>query len=150
MNTEKEKRIEFLKKEIEKQITDAEYDALKEELKKLLYKDYNNEEIEDGTLNSVGYTILDEFKKVEHKLPMISLNNGFSEEDLKNLMKDVIDYNLYLFINVIIYYICCFLKKIVYNSCILIIYLYLCQKMKIQYKMKNQWLEINQIQKRYQ
>ena len=44
MNTEKEKRIEFLKKEIEKHneayykndsplITDAEYDALKEELK---------------------------------------------------------------------------------------------------------------------
>ena len=94
MNTEKEKRIEFLKKEIEKHneayykndsplITDAEYDALKEELKKLLHKDYNNEEIEDDTLNSVGYTILDEFKKVEHKLPMISLNNGFSEEDLK-------------------------------------------------------------------
>ena len=89
MNTEKEKRIEFLKKEIEKHneayytndsplITDAEYDALKEELKQLLGKDSNDE-----ILNSVGYTILDEFKKVEHKLPMISLNNGFSEEDLK-------------------------------------------------------------------
>lgn len=94
MDAEKQKRIEYLKKEIKKHneayykndsplITDAEYDALKEELKKLLYKDYNNEEIKDDTLNSVGYAVLDEFSKVEHKIPMISLNNGFNEEDLQ-------------------------------------------------------------------
>lgn len=90
MNMEKIGRIEFLRKEILKHneayytndaplITDAEYDSLKEELKHLLGENSN-----DDIINSVGYKILDEFKKVEHKVPMISLNNGFSEEDLRD------------------------------------------------------------------
>lgn len=83
-------RIEFLKKEILKHneayykndsplISDGEYDALKEELKKLL-----GSEADDDVLNLVGYKIKDEFQKVIHKTPMISLNNGFSSQDLED------------------------------------------------------------------
>ena len=67
---EKQDRIEFLKKEILKHneayykndaplITDAEYDALKHELKDLLGENSNDE-----VLNLVGYKVLDGFKKV--------------------------------------------------------------------------------------
>ena len=87
---EKQDRIEFLKKEILKHneayykndaplITDAEYDALKHELKDLLGKNSNDE-----VLNLVGYKVLDGFKKVEHKELMISINDGFNEEDIQN------------------------------------------------------------------
>ena len=87
---EKQDRIEFLKKEILKHneayykndaplITDAEYDALKHELKDLLGENSNDE-----VLNLVGYKVLDGFKKVEHKELMISINDGFNEEDIQN------------------------------------------------------------------
>jgi DNA ligase (NAD+) len=64
-------------------MTDAEYDKLKEELKQL----QNKENIEISILDEVGYTVLDEFKKSEHKIPMISLNNGFSFEDVKEFIE---------------------------------------------------------------
>ena len=85
----KQNRINYLKSEILKHneayyknnnplITDAEYDELKKELKSLLNEDYNDE-----VLSSVGYAVLDEFKKVEHKQLMISINDGFNELDIK-------------------------------------------------------------------
>ncbi len=90
MDKQKQERIDYLKKEILKHneayykndsplISDAEYDELKEELKKLV-----GDSMDDEVLNLVGYKVLDEFQKVEHRIPMISLNNGFDEEDLKD------------------------------------------------------------------
>ncbi|MDD2839805.1 MAG: NAD-dependent DNA ligase LigA [Rickettsiales bacterium] len=84
---EKQQRIEFLKKEILKHngayykndkplVSDAEYDALKHELKNLVGE-------EDEVVNLVGYKVLDEFKKVEHKQLMISIQDGFSKEDVE-------------------------------------------------------------------
>ncbi|MDR1498940.1 MAG: NAD-dependent DNA ligase LigA [Rickettsiales bacterium] len=60
-------------------MTDGEYDRLKLELGRLeeKYPQYRT-----GILDSVGYKILDSFSKVQHSLPMISLNNGFSPEDV--------------------------------------------------------------------
>ncbi len=65
-------------------ITDAEYDKLKTELKNLeeLYPEYKT-----GILDNVGYKVLDAFKKVEHSVPMISLNNGFSKEDVEDFIE---------------------------------------------------------------
>jgi DNA ligase (NAD+) len=88
---EKQNRIEFLKKEILKHneayykndkplITDAEYDRLKQELKSLVGDD-------DSILNLVGYKVLDEFKKVEHKQLMISIQDGFSELDIEDFIE---------------------------------------------------------------
>ena len=93
MDIQKQARIDYLKAEILKHneayygkdnplITDAEYDALKHELKELLGEDSNDE-----VLNLVGYKVLDTFKKVEHKQLMISINDGFSEEDIKNFIE---------------------------------------------------------------
>lgn len=93
MDIQKQARIDYLKAEILKHneayygkdnplITDAEYDALKHELKELLGEDSNDE-----VLNLVGYKVLDAFKKVEHKQLMISINDGFSEEDIKNFIE---------------------------------------------------------------
>ena len=88
---EKQERIEFLKKEILKHneayykndnplISDAEYDALKHELIDLVGED-------DEVVKLVGYKVLDEFKKVEHKQLMISIQDGFNEEDIKNFIE---------------------------------------------------------------
>ncbi len=90
MDKQKQERIDYLKKEILKNneayykndaplITDAEYDTLKHELKDLLGENSNDE-----VLNLVGYKVLDGFKKVEHKELMISINDGFNEEDIQN------------------------------------------------------------------
>jgi NAD-dependent DNA ligase len=57
----------------------TKYDELKEELKRLV-----GDNPDDDVLSLVGYKVLDEFQKVEHKIPMISLNNGFSKEDLQD------------------------------------------------------------------
>ena len=62
-------------------ITDAEYDKLKNELK-TLEEQYPEFKKKDSPTDLVGYKILDSFSKVRHKLPMLSLNNGFSNEDV--------------------------------------------------------------------
>lgn len=88
---EKQERIEFLKKEILRHneayykndnplISDAEYDALKHELIDLVGED-------DEVVKLVGYKVLDEFKKVEHKQLMISIQDGFSKEDIENFIE---------------------------------------------------------------
>jgi len=93
MDKKTQERIEYLKKEILRHneayykndaplITDAEYDELKQELKKLL-----GDDSDDEVLNLVGYKVLDEFKKVEHKELMISINDGFSEADIKSFIQ---------------------------------------------------------------
>ncbi|GMO56311.1 MAG: hypothetical protein Ta2D_00980 [Rickettsiales bacterium] len=61
-------------------ISDAEYDELKQKYKELAGED-------DEFLQNVGYTILDEFSKIEHRIPMISLGNGYDKEDLEDFVK---------------------------------------------------------------
>ncbi|MES2677576.1 MAG: NAD-dependent DNA ligase LigA [Pseudomonadota bacterium] len=69
-------------------ISDAEYDALKQELTKL--EDENPEyKIIDDLFSKVGAQPLDEFAKVVHKKPMLSLANGFEAEDIADFMERI-------------------------------------------------------------
>ena len=64
-------------------VSDSEYDRLMQELMRLeeMYKD-------EASLNSptkrVGGKINESFKKITHELPMLSLSNVFTEEDIIN------------------------------------------------------------------
>lgn len=62
-------------------ISDAEYDRLFEELKKL---EKENPEIItlDSPTQRVGAAPLKEFTQVQHKIPMLSLENAFTSEDV--------------------------------------------------------------------
>ncbi len=69
-------------------ISDAEFDKLMEKLKKL---ESENPELYDENSPSVkvGGDILNKFEKIEHKLPMFSLDDGFSEGDIVEFDKRV-------------------------------------------------------------
>jgi len=62
-------------------VSDAEYDALMKELVKL---ESENPQYDDPFSPSkrVGGGISEEFKKIEHEYPMLSLGNAFDESDL--------------------------------------------------------------------
>ena len=62
-------------------ITDQEYDDYYHELEKLEH-DYPELVREDSPTKRVGGKVIDEFKKVEHKIPMMSLGDIFSEEEV--------------------------------------------------------------------
>ena len=65
------------------EIEDFEYDNLMKELIKL---EEENPELKrnDSTSNRVGGKPLDKFEQVVHKIPMLSLSNAYSWEDLKD------------------------------------------------------------------
>src|SRR5690349_17819063 len=90
-------RIDFLCAEIEHhnrlyyeadspEISDAEYDALFKELKNL---ENNFPELirEDTPTARVGGRALEKFQQVTHRLPMLSLDNAFDEEDIDEFDK---------------------------------------------------------------
>ncbi|MFW6318657.1 MAG: NAD-dependent DNA ligase LigA [Bacillota bacterium] len=64
-------------------ISDVEYDKLLRELIDLedTHPEYKTQ---DSPTQRVGGKILDEFEKVEHTIPMLSLSNAFSEDELKD------------------------------------------------------------------
>ena len=87
-------RIEKLRKLIEQynyeyhtldkpSVSDAEYDRLMNELISL---EKSNPQIDSSTspTQRVGGKVLDEFVKITHKRPMLSLANAYNEEDLIN------------------------------------------------------------------
>lgn len=65
------------------QISDTEYDTLYKQLEKL---EENHPEyiLENSPTQRVGDRVLDEFEKIIHKVPMLSLSNTFSTEDLRD------------------------------------------------------------------
>lgn len=65
------------------QISDTEYDTLYKQLEKLEEK-YPEYILENSPTQRVGDKILDEFEKITHKVPMLSLSNTFSTEDLRD------------------------------------------------------------------
>ncbi|HBB49795.1 TPA: DNA ligase (NAD(+)) LigA [Candidatus Nomurabacteria bacterium] len=97
--TEAQKRIKKLRKEIARfrnayhtqnapNVTDDIYESLTRELKKLLqeypeYADVNAEE------NRVAGKPLDKFVKVKHRTRMLSLNDVFSEKELRDWEKRI-------------------------------------------------------------
>ena len=90
---EAKKRIEKLKEEINHhrymyhvldklEISDAAFDTLKNELEELELQ-YPDLVTPDSPTQRVGGEALDEFKKVEHAVPMLSLNDAFGQEEIK-------------------------------------------------------------------
>jgi DNA ligase (NAD+) len=97
---EAKKRIGVLKKEIEKYryayhvlnqslIPDEALDSLKKELFDL-EQQYPELITSDSPTQRVGGEPLKFFRKVKHQVPMISLNDAFSEEDMKDWYERII------------------------------------------------------------
>ena len=63
-------------------ITDQEYDKYVRELF-LLEEQYPEFVRDDSPTKRVGGKVLDEFKKITHKIPMMSLSNVFNEEEIR-------------------------------------------------------------------
>ncbi len=72
-------------------VSDSEYDNLKSDIldleKKFKFLYHKN-----SPSQSVGYRPSKNFKKVAHKVPMLSLSNAFSEDDLLNFEKRIINF----------------------------------------------------------
>ena len=72
-------------------VNDDQYDKLKSEIL-LLEKKYKFLKNKNSPSKIVGYKPSKNFKKVLHRVPMLSLSNAFSEEDLINFEKRIINY----------------------------------------------------------
>jgi len=72
------------------QVTDAEYDRLFAELKKL-EADYPELVTPDSPTQRVGSAPLDKFTQITHAMPMLSLDNVFDEAELTAFNKRVLD-----------------------------------------------------------
>ena len=72
-------------------ISDSEYDDLKKEIL-FLEKKYSFLNNRNSPSKIVGFKPSKNFKKVNHKVPMLSLSNAFSEDDLINFEKKITNY----------------------------------------------------------
>jgi DNA ligase (NAD+) len=72
-------------------IEDQEYDKLKNKIL-LLEKEYPFLRDSNSPSLKVGHKPSKNFKKVTHKVPMLSLGNAFSENDLNNFEKKILNY----------------------------------------------------------
>jgi len=103
-------KIEELRKKLEQhnkkyyvnnkpEISDHKYDRLMDELKKL-EEAHPELVVPDSPTQKVGGQVLKEFKTVEHRVPMLSIDNTYSPEEImkfdervkKNLEVDKLDY----------------------------------------------------------
>ena len=83
-------------------VSDQKYDSLKKKIIDLekIYKFLNNKR---SPTKIVGFKPSKNFKKVKHKVPMLSLGNAFNEEDLKNFEKKIFNFLSLKEINIIDY-----------------------------------------------
>ena len=72
-------------------ISDSEYDDLKKEIIDL-EKKYKFLDHEKSPSKIVGFKPSKNFKKIKHKVPMLSLSNAFDENDLINFEKKIKNY----------------------------------------------------------
>ena len=72
-------------------VSDNLYDDLKKEIIEL-EKKYSFLKSKDSPQIIVGHRPSKNFKKVAHKIPMLSLANAFTEEDLKNFEKKIFNF----------------------------------------------------------
>tara|TARA_Y100000591_G_scaffold321412_1_gene336403 strand:- start:444 stop:2474 length:2031 start_codon:yes stop_codon:yes gene_type:complete len=73
------------------EISDSEYDQLKKIIIDL-EKKYDFLESVNSPLKAVGFKPSKNFKKIYHKVPMLSLANAFSRDDLINFEKKILNY----------------------------------------------------------
>jgi len=92
------KKIQLLKKynehyydRNESLISDHEFDLIKKEITNL---ENNNDFLEnkESPNLTVGFRPSKNFKKVKHRVPMLSLGNAFNEEDLRNFQKKIFNF----------------------------------------------------------
>ena len=69
-------------------ISDKEYDQIKQEIFDLEIK-YNYLKNEGSPSKKVGFTPSSKFKKVAHDIPMLSLANAFSKENIEDFLKKI-------------------------------------------------------------
>ena len=72
-------------------VTDQEYDFLKKEVLDLEMK-YKFLKNKDSPSTTVGFKPSKNFKKIKHRIPMLSLGNAFNEEDLNNFEKKIFNF----------------------------------------------------------
>ncbi len=72
-------------------VSDQEFDELKSEILSLEDK-YNFLKSKFSPSLTVGFKPSKNFTKVSHRVPMLSLSNAFSEEDLSNFEKKIINF----------------------------------------------------------
>ena len=73
------------------QISDAEFDKLKNDIL-TLEKSHKYLNHKNSPSKNVGFKPSKNFKKVDHKIPMLSLANAFDQEDLKNFEKKIFNF----------------------------------------------------------
>jgi len=69
-------------------ISDRDYDDIKSEILNL-EKKYKYLKNKDSPSHKVGYQPSDKFKKVSHEIPMLSLSNAFSKENIEDFIKKI-------------------------------------------------------------
>ena len=72
-------------------VSDQEYDNLKLDIFKI-EKKYPNLISKESPFLKVGFKPSKNFKKIKHRIPMLSLGNVFSEEDLVNFEKKILNF----------------------------------------------------------
>jgi len=72
-------------------VSDQEYDDLKLDISKI-EKKYPNLISKESPSLKVGFKPSKNFKKIKHKIPMLSLGNAFNEEDLVNFEKKILNF----------------------------------------------------------
>ena len=72
-------------------ISDQKFDDLKKKILDL-EKKYSFLKHKNSPINSVGFRPSKNFKKVRHKISMLSLGNVFNKEDLKNFEKKIFNF----------------------------------------------------------
>ncbi len=72
-------------------VDDSIYDKIKYEILNLEQK-YTFLKSNDSPSSNVGFKPLKNFKKVDHKIPMLSLSNAFDKNDLVNFEKKIINF----------------------------------------------------------
>lgn len=72
-------------------VSDAEYDKIK---KDILYFEKKNPDIADidSPSKKVGFTPSEKFSKVKHLVPMLSLDNAFTKDDVEDFLKKIRNY----------------------------------------------------------
>ena len=69
-------------------ISDKDYDYIKQEILNL-EKKYNYLKNKSSPSQKVGYEPSSKFKKIEHDIPMLSLANAFSKENIEDFLKKI-------------------------------------------------------------
>lgn len=72
-------------------VSDAEYDKIKKDILDFEKKNPNIADI-DSPSKKVGFTPSEKFSKVKHLVPMLSLDNAFTKDDVEDFLKKIRNY----------------------------------------------------------